>query len=106
MENLKQAGFTPEKIGTYILAGLPGQNLESLRRTATFVHRLGSQIRLAMYSPTPRTALFGAREDFRFDPAADPLLQNDSLTPWRSRLYTAEEFYELKRWADRINALR
>ena len=106
MENLKQAGFTPEKIGTYILAGLPGQNLESLRRTATFVHRLGSQIRLAMYSPTPRTALFGAREDFRFDPAADPLLQNDSLTPWRSRLYTAEEFYELKRWADRMNALR
>ncbi|HQO36530.1 MAG TPA: B12-binding domain-containing radical SAM protein [bacterium] len=105
MENLKCAGFTADEIGTYILAGLPGQSLESLRRTATFVHQLGSQIRLALYSPTPKTALFHPSEDFRFDPTSDPLLQNDSLTPWRSRLYTAEEFHELKHWADRMNGL-
>ncbi|MFH1741589.1 MAG: hypothetical protein ABIH23_21490, partial [bacterium] len=97
------AGFTAKEIGTYILTGLPGQTLDHIRRTSLVVHQLGSQVKFAMYSPTPRTRFFGNWEGYKFDPSEDPLLQNDSLTPWRSTIFTAEEYLKLKDWSDHLN---
>lgn len=105
MGHLRAAGYSAREIGTYILVGLPGQPLDSVRRTAQFVHRLGSEVKFAMYSPTPRTLLFGNREGFRFDPSEEPLLQNDTLTPWRSTLFTAREYRALKAEVDQLNDL-
>ena len=105
LEYLREAGFPPHHIGTYILAGLPGQDLRALKQAAMTVHQNGSQINFAMYAPTPRTSLFEKKEGFAFDAAEDPLLQNDSLTPWRSTLYTDQKFREIKVWADRLNQL-
>ena len=103
--HFRAAGFSAREIGTYILVGLPGQSLDSVRCTALFVHRLGSEVKLALYSPTPRTLLFENRDGFRFDPSEDPLLQNDSLTPWRSTLFTAREYQALKAEVDQLNDL-
>lgn len=105
VEHLRAAGYTAREIGTYILAGLPGQTLDSIRHTAEAVHRVGSEIRIAFYSPTPKTALFSNTEGFSFDPSLDPLLQNDSLALWRSALFTSQEFREMRSWIDRLNDL-
>jgi len=105
VENLRAAGYTAREIGTYILAGLPGQTLDSIRRAAEAVHRVGSEIRIALYSPTPGTALFSNTEGFSLDPSADPLYQNDSLVPWRSTLFTVDEFRKMRSWIDRLNDL-
>lgn len=103
MEYLKAAGFTAREVGTYVLTGLPGQSLEAVRRAALTVHQAGSGINLALYSPTPKTELFNNHQGFAFDPAQDPLLQNDSLTPWRSTQFTEAEFRELRHWVNRLN---
>lgn len=103
MEHLRNAGFTAREVGTYVMAGLPGQSLDAIRRTALSAHRAGSEVKLALYSPTPRTQLFGNHDGFRLDPSKDPLLQNDSLVPWRSALFAPEEFQELRNWVNRLN---
>jgi hypothetical protein len=105
VDHLRAAGYSAREMGTYILVGLPGQLLDCIRRTALFVHRLGSEVRFALYSPTPRTFLFENKQGFRFDPGEDPLLQNDSLTPWRSTLFTPQEYHLLKNEVDRLNDL-
>ncbi len=103
MEHLKKAGYTAREVGTYILSGMPNQPLEDMRRSAEYAHRRGGQVKLALYSPTPKTEMFKNRESFIFDPSIDPILQNDSLTPWRSELYTADEFQNFKLEVDRLN---
>ena len=95
---LRDAGFTPQEIGTYLLYGLPGQSLEMVEEACKWVTKAGSEIRLAMYSPVPNTRLYGRDEgDFLFNPANDPLLQNNSLTPWRLKNTSHDTYQRLKK---------
>lgn len=78
VESLKAAGFSAKELGAYILAGLPGQPLSETEATVRFVHRLGVQARLALFSPIP-----GTPDGDRALPAnADPLLHNNTVYPY------------------------
>jgi radical SAM superfamily enzyme YgiQ (UPF0313 family) len=79
---LKRAGFTKDKIGVYILVGLPEQSVESVMETITLVGRTGATPYLAEYSPLPHTPLWEkAVSSSRFDLAGDPLFHNNTLLP-------------------------
>jgi len=99
MRHLREAGFTAREVGTYILFGLPWQSIREVWDACRIVAAAGSEIKLAMYSPVPGTPLFDPDpDDFRFDPREEPLLQNNSLSPWRSRDVSYEAYQELKRF--------
>lgn len=104
LEHLFHAGFRREQIGTYVMALYPGQKPADLLESCRRVFEAGSPIRLAMYSPIPGTVDFAReRPDWRFDPSDDPLLQNPSLAPYRSRDFPFEEYQQIKRQVNRWN---
>jgi hypothetical protein len=88
--HLKAAGFGPSELGAYILVGLPGQPLSEVEHTVRFVHRLGVQAKLALFSPIPGTP----EGDRALSPDTDPLLQNNTVYPY---LLGADYVGELQR---------
>ena len=78
MADLQAAGFGPRELGAYILAGLPGQPLDEVEETVRFVHGLGIQAKLALFSPIPGTP----EGDRALPPEADPLLHNNTVYPY------------------------
>jgi radical SAM superfamily enzyme YgiQ (UPF0313 family) len=76
--NLQAAGFGPADLGAYILAGLPDQPLAEVEATVRYVHSLGIQAKLALFSPIPGTP----DGDRVLPPDADPLLHNDTVYPY------------------------
>ncbi len=88
--HLQGAGYGPRELGAYILAGLPGQPLAEVEDTVRFVHRLGVQAKLALFSPIPGTA----DGDRALRASADPLLHNNTVYPY---LQGAEHVRELQR---------
>jgi hypothetical protein len=90
VSHLQAAGFEERQMGAYILAGLPGQPLSEVEATIRFVHSLGVQAKLALFSPIP-----GTPDGDRALPAhADPLLHNNTVYPY---LLGAEYVRELQR---------
>lgn len=96
---LREAGFSSEQIGVYILVGLPGQPAEEVERTIDFVHKCGALVKLALWSPIPGTVEWKrAVAQGLLDAEADPLLHNNSIYP----LHRTEAGYaELRRLKDR-----
>jgi radical SAM superfamily enzyme YgiQ (UPF0313 family) len=76
--HLQAAGFGPDRLGAYILAGLPDQPTEEVESAVRFVHELGVQAKLALYSPIPGTP----DGDDALRPSADPLLHNNTVYPY------------------------
>lgn len=102
VKHLAAAGFSKEQIGVYILAGLPGQSVESVKESLTHVDRAGATPYLAEYSPIPHTPLWDkALSCSEHDVAAEPLFHNNTLLPcWDN--HQREKFADLKREALRI----
>jgi hypothetical protein len=98
VENLVAAGYEPEEIGTYLMVGLPGQTLEGVKKSIDFVKSLGVLINLNGYSPVPHTPHF-EEEMKTFGPrlVQEPLWQNNTLMPYRSRVFTPAIFRDLVR---------
>ncbi|MGC9333242.1 MAG: B12-binding domain-containing radical SAM protein [Anaerolineae bacterium] len=76
--HLQAAGFGPRELGAYILVGLPGQPLDEVEKSVQFVHGLGVQAKLALFSPIPGTP----DGDRAIAPDADPLLHNNTVYPY------------------------
>ncbi|NIV33419.1 MAG: radical SAM protein [Anaerolineae bacterium] len=75
---LHSAGYTSDALGAYILAGLPSQPLSEVEDTVNYVHGLGVQAKLALFSPIP-----GTPDGDRVLPVdADPLLHNNTVHPY------------------------
>jgi radical SAM superfamily enzyme YgiQ (UPF0313 family) len=82
VQNLFEAGFTAKEIGTYILAGLPGQTVGSVLETVALVAGTGATPYLAEYSPIPHTGLWEeAVRASSFDLASEPLFHNNTFLP-------------------------
>ncbi len=80
--NLKKAGFETPQIGAYLLCGLPGQDLDSVKDSFARVKESGIQPTLAYYTPIPHTKMWHMAEKYsRFDLNADPLFTNNTLFP-------------------------
>ena len=95
--NLASAGYDAAEIETYILLGLPGQSVASVRDTINFVLENGGKPKLAEFSPIPGTVSF--EEACRQNPElkSEPLLQNNSIyTTYVSKTMSPETLQDLK----------
>ena len=93
---LLKAGFSKEQIGSYILAGLPGQSVRSVKESAEFVSKAGAMPYLAEYSPIPHTRLWrSAVAASEYDLLSEPLFHNNTLLPcWNEE--QRREFRQVK----------
>lgn len=97
---LKQAGFSEDQIGAYLLAGLPGQETSVLEDSIRTVRASGITPIPAYYSPIPHTALWQeAVESSRYDIASDPLFTNNAILPCQDRAFSWETVSYLKNLA-------
>ncbi len=95
---LKEAGFSGEAVGAYLLFGLPGQDYEELESSVETVKALGIRPVLAHYSPIPHTALWAdALKASRYDLASDPIFHNNSIFPCQKEAFSWEKISRLKK---------
>ena len=84
---LRDAGYPRREIGVYVMMGLPGQSVDSVRRTLEAVDREGAVPHLAEYSPIPHTDLWPDAVAASTWDLAEPLLQNNTLIPcWNDEM--------------------
>ncbi len=95
--NLKEAGFTEDDLGAYLLFGLPGQSMKALEASIRIVRGAGVRPVLAQYSPIPHTALWNeAVRASRYDLASDPIFHNNSIFPCQKEPFSWEKISRLK----------
>jgi radical SAM superfamily enzyme YgiQ (UPF0313 family) len=95
--NLRQAGYAPEEIGVYVLAGLPRQERKEVEETIRFVKESGARPYLAEYSPLPGTPLWEAAvKASPFDLAGEPLFHNNTIMPCRWEGLDWDDLQDLK----------
>jgi radical SAM superfamily enzyme YgiQ (UPF0313 family) len=91
-----QAGFSPKQLGSYILAGLPGQELGEVLDSIAFVYGLGIKVSLASFSPIPGTECWqDAVDQGLLLSDADPLMTNNTYFPMRSKTIPYHRFLRL-----------
>ena len=79
---LNDAGFGEEEVGVYILCGLPGQSPEEIIKTIKILKNYPCKIKIAEYSPIPKTKDFEISKNLYPDlPLENPLFQNNSIYP-------------------------
>jgi len=99
---LKQAGFSKEQIGAYLLVGLPGQTGSSIEYSIKEVIRQGIIPVLAYYSPIPHTKLWDrAVAASRYDLESDPVFTNNAIFPCQQENFSWEKISYLKGLAAR-----
>lgn len=97
VKNLLNAGYSTDDCETYILLGLPGQSLKSVKETIRFVRDCGGKPKLAEFSPIPGTVTFAHAVKSIPALATEPLLHNNSVySSWISKNMKPEELQELK----------
>ena len=97
VKNLKKAGYPSEEIGVYVMAGLPGQEVEEVKETIALVRENGAKPILTEYSPTPHTSMFEkAKQMSPFDLESEPLFHNNSILPCQWEGFTLADLKRLK----------
>ena len=80
--SLVRAGYDPGRIGVYVLAGLPGQQVYEVEEAVDFVLGLGVRPHLAEYSPVPGSPMWkDAVRASGYDLESEPLTQNNTVFP-------------------------
>jgi hypothetical protein len=97
VEWLKSAGFGPDRLGAYLLVGLPGQTMAQAEDAVRMVKAAGITPVLAHYTPIPHTRLWEtARAASRYDLAADPIFTNNAVSPCRKEDFSWPALSRLK----------
>lgn len=79
---LREAGFSSNELGAYLLAGLPGQDPASVEFSIDRVKDAGIKPVIAYYSPIYGTKMWdAAKAASRYDLEADPVFTNNSVMP-------------------------
>lgn len=76
---LREAGFADHQLETYILAGTPGQTIQSVENSIRFVLEQGGNPRLAEFSPVPGTPSFEEAAAELPSLRREPLLSNKTV---------------------------
>ena len=95
---LNLAGYKQGEYTTYLLIGIPEQNIENIKESIKYVHSLGSKISLSEYSPIPYT------KDWQKLPSElkqDPLTQNNTYFMTLNKDYY--KLIKLKEFAKELN---
>jgi len=80
VEYLYEAGYQGKDIGTYIIAGIPGQSPNEVEESLRFVYNSGGAPYLAFFSPIPGTQMW--EEAIRSNPlpiSEEPLFHNNTV---------------------------
>jgi radical SAM superfamily enzyme YgiQ (UPF0313 family) len=94
---LKAAGFHQNKIGAYLLTGLPGQDMASIENSIEIVRQNNVTPILAYYTPIPHTALWpNAVASSRYDLESDPVFTNNAILPCQKEPFSWETLAYLK----------
>jgi hypothetical protein len=97
LQLLREAGFSPQSITAYVLAGMPGQEAEEVELSIRHAASFGIRVQVAEYSPTPGSPLWSRAVGMSsFDLASEPLTHNNSFLPMRWRSFTLEDLDRLK----------
>ncbi|MBU1713047.1 MAG: B12-binding domain-containing radical SAM protein [Proteobacteria bacterium] len=97
---LKKAGFSKNQVGAYLLAGLPGQDTDSITESIKTVRESGITPVPAYYSPIPHTGLWEKAIDCsRYDLEKDPVFTNNAIFPCRKEGFSWEIISLLKKLA-------
>lgn len=98
---LREAGFTKEQVGAYLLVGLPGQRVETVESSIHTVKKSGITPVLAYYTPIPQTEMWEAAvAASRYDLATDPVFTNNAIQPCRFSDFNWGELTRLKKMID------
>ncbi len=98
--SLKRAGYGREQVRAYILAGLPGQPWQEVKKAIDYLKALDVTPSIAEYTPIPHTPLFERFKDSaRFPVADDAIYQNNAIFPYAWEGFTEEDLNYLKRYA-------
>ncbi|MCL4457604.1 MAG: radical SAM protein [Nitrospirae bacterium] len=94
---LKQKDFAKEEIGVYLMYGLPGQELEEVKKGIEFLKNLGVRINLTEFSPVKGTEAWEelVRKGMINDDL-DPLLTNNTVFPYLYSGYDTEELKKIR----------
>ena len=96
---LTKAGFPAEAIGVYILAGLPLQTWQDVKKSIDYLAGFGARVHIAEYTPIPHTPMFDQfKSSARYPVTDDPLYQNNALFPFAWEGFTEEDLLFLKRY--------
>ncbi len=104
IKNLKKAGYNGNDIGVYILAGLPGQNYNSVLKDVNYLMDRKVKIKIANYSPIPGTVDFlRIKPEIRAQIATEPLKQNEHYFLTINTDYTWEDNEKIKIMVNEYN---
>jgi radical SAM superfamily enzyme YgiQ (UPF0313 family) len=97
VQYLREAGFPRKSIGTYVMAGLPGQKSKDVEESIDFVYKAGGNPHLSYFSPIPGTKIWpeAVRRSI-FSIEKEPLLQNNSVFILGQRSFSETIIEELK----------
>ena len=95
---LNNAGYRQGEYITYLLIGMPGQNIENIKESIKYVHNLGSKISLSEYSPIPYTKDW---QTLSAELKQNPLTQNNTYFMSLNKDY--DKLIELKEFAKELN---
>lgn len=95
---LNNVGYKKGEYITYLLIGMPGQNIENIKESIKYVHNLGSRISLSEYSPIPYTKDWQNLPD---ELKQDPLTQNNTYFMTLNKDY--DKLVKLKEFAKQLN---
>ena len=95
---LNFAGYKQGEYTTYLLIGMPEQNIENIKESIKYVHSLGSKISLSEYSPIPYTKNW---QNLPSELKQDPLTQNNTYFMTLNKDYT--KLVKLKEFAKELN---
>lgn len=97
VEALLKSGYRKSEVVAYILAGLPGQSWEEVKRSIDYVFDIGIRPYIAEYTPIPHTQLFEEFKDCaRFPINEDPIFQNNALFPFAWDGFTEKDLELIK----------
>lgn len=95
---LKDAGFSRDQIGAYLLCGLPDQEIEAVESSILEVKKSGITPVLAYYTPIPHTPMWErAKRASRFDLDLDPIFSNNALFPCLGKTISMKTISQLKK---------
>ncbi|MBN2324883.1 MAG: radical SAM protein [Spirochaetes bacterium] len=96
----RNVGYERNAVGTYVIAGIPGQTAGQVARSIEFVHKAGAACYLSCFSPIPETPAWRkAVICSRFPVEEEPLYQNNSLYLLGLSEYTQKTVRELQSMA-------
>lgn len=100
---LLHTGYEHKEIGIYLLCGLPGQSPEEVEESIKIAEGAGGRPYLSEFSPVPGTSLaLKHSKESRLDFMREPMYQNNTLSPYRSPVFTPEVMTGLKNQLQKI----